>query len=220
MVDFAQCYDEWATITTIDASAQFSEYASLTSDLQANAGTIASLNTLGLDNTNKVVGIALNGVFIFTAISDYGLDPFFPKAFGTKQNVQKVPIDQCLGSTETDSTYRYYMYSPCMFDGVSLRAQAKLCQVEGNYELCSKNPTWHALAYTPNPVKTIYPIGLAKDGKVIYGPYKADGTLWGACDVDICNGRNFDSDHYGYVATMFFPYTVGCWGPGSRGANV
>ena len=158
----------------------------------------------------------MNGVFIFTAISDYGLDAFFPKAFGSKTNVKYVEIDQCLGSSDTDSTYRYYMYSPCMFSGVSLRSQAKLCRNEKNYELCHKNPTWHALAYTPAQVKTIHPIGLAKDGKVIYGPYRADGELWGPCDVDICNGRNFDATHYGYVATMFFPYTVGCWGPGNR----
>src|SRR4051794_14936050 len=69
-------------------------------------------------------------------------------------------------------------------------------------------------------MKNIRPLGIARDGKVIYGPFKDNGELWGPCDVDICNGRTFDATHYGYVATMFFPYTVGCWGPGNRGANV
>ena len=39
----------------------------------------------------------------------------------------------------------------------------------------------------------ILPIGLAKDGHIIYGPYRIDGTLWQTCDVDICNGRMIDS---------------------------
>ncbi len=59
------------------------------------------------------------------------------------------------------------------------------------------------------------PIGTAKDGRLIYGPFKADGTLWQPCDVDICNGRK-DGDYYYYVSSMFFPYFVGCWGPGSK----
>jgi hypothetical protein len=107
-----------------------------------------------------------------------------------------------------------------MHSGVALRSQPSYCRENPDYELCQKNILWHANAYTPVPVKTIFPIGLARDGKVIYGPYNSNGELWNPCDVDMCNGRNMDSTHYGYVATMFFPYTVGCWGPGNRGANV
>jgi hypothetical protein len=69
-------------------------------------------------------------------------------------------------------------------------------------------------------MKTIIPIGLAKDGRVIYGPYKTNGNLWQPCDVDVCNGRIFAQDYYGYVATMFFPYMVGCWGPGSEALDL
>ena len=129
-------------------------------------------------------------------------------------------FDQCLGTVGSDNTYKYYMYSPCIYSSVSLRAEPSICVENSNYELCKKNPTWHALLYTPTEVKTISPIGLAKDGRVIYGPYKENGELWNSCDVDICNGRVFGTEYYGYVATMFFPYTVGCWGPGNRGANV
>jgi len=59
------------------------------------------------------------------------------------------------------------------------------------------------------------PIGLAKDGRVIYGPFRIDGTTWESCDVDICNGRMMNG-FYGYVTTGFFPYTVGCFGPGTN----
>jgi len=59
------------------------------------------------------------------------------------------------------------------------------------------------------------PIGLAKDGRIIYGPFKADGSVWQPCDVDVCNGVYFGVEIYSYVATMFHPYFVGCWGPGT-----
>ena len=55
-------------------------------------------------------------------------------------------------------------------------------------------------------------IGLAKDGHVIIGPYKPDGTNWG-CDRDVCNGV-FVNSSYVYVGSDHFPYVVGCWGPG------
>lgn len=56
--------------------------------------------------------------------------------------------------------------------------------------------------------------GLAKDGHVIYGPYNGSGELWACGDVDVCNGFWLDDGSYGYASTTFFPYLVGCWGPG------
>ena len=62
--------------------------------------------------------------------------------------------------------------------------------------------------------------GLTKDGRVLYGPKDKDlGRNTTPCDLDVCNGQfvqdaNGD-DVYGYFATDFHPYTVGCWGPGN-----
>jgi len=47
---------------------------------------------------------------------------------------------------------------------------------------------------------------------MIFGPYNSTGNLWQPCDVDACNGVLL-SGSYVYLATMFHPYTVGCWGP-------
>ena len=59
-----------------------------------------------------------------------------------------------------------------------------------------------------------WPIGLAKDGHMIMGPYKGtDGSTWGCADRDVCNGAFID-DVYVYVGSETFPYVVGCWGPG------
>lgn len=66
----------------------------------------------------------------------------------------------------------------------------------------------------PAQLQTKIPIGIAKDGRIIYGPFKSDGTLWQPCDVDVCNGVR-DGNYYYYVATMFHPYLVGCFGPGN-----
>lgn len=63
--------------------------------------------------------------------------------------------------------------------------------------------------------KTLTPIGISKDGHIIYGPYDASGNLWKACDVDVCNGLLINS-RYAYVATNFHPYFVGCFGPGNK----
>lgn len=59
-----------------------------------------------------------------------------------------------------------------------------------------------------------YPIGIALDGHIIWGPFKDETTVFDSCDVDICNGRVIGGQ-YGYVANIRHPYFVGCWGPGN-----
>lgn len=56
--------------------------------------------------------------------------------------------------------------------------------------------------------------GLAKDGRPIYTPMYDGGKSVDDCDVDVCNGFDLDG-HYSYVSTLFHPYIVGCYGPGS-----
>ena len=58
-------------------------------------------------------------------------------------------------------------------------------------------------------MKSLNPIGIAKDGHIVWGPYKANGAAWGPCDVDVCNGA-WVGGYYGYVATDFHPYLPAC----------
>ncbi len=58
-------------------------------------------------------------------------------------------------------------------------------------------------------------VGIAKDGHLIYGPYKEDGSFWGCADHDVCNGAFIDGN-YAYVSTKTFPYILGCFGPGPQ----
>jgi hypothetical protein len=64
-------------------------------------------------------------------------------------------------------------------------------------------------------IKTLIPVGIARDGHFIYGPYNQDGKLWTKCEVDVCNGKIINGK-YAYVMTTFHPYTIGCWGPGEK----
>jgi len=85
---------------------------------------------------------------------------------------------------------------------------------------CNSDPvTFAENIYDTNGWSSLNPIGIAKDGHIIWGPFDADGDLWGDCDVDVCNGIQVDG-YYGYAATGFHPYIVGCWGPGNYPADM
>jgi len=60
------------------------------------------------------------------------------------------------------------------------------------------------------------PIGLARDGHIILGPWNGDGDRWSCSNRDVCNGAfvGENKDTYAYVGSDTFPYVVGCWGPG------
>lgn len=165
-----------------------------------------------LANSDQIVGIAINGVFLFAGTSQLGYDAFYPKAWGQKKNPVALTFDVCLGTAQTFNTYRYHMFSPCIYTN-ALKDVSALCSSD-DYPLCGSDPRQHAISYIPEQLQTKLPIGLAKDGRVIYGPYKTDGTLWQPCDVDICNGRREGRNYY-YVSSLFHPYFVGCWGPGN-----
>ena len=59
-----------------------------------------------------------------------------------------------------------------------------------------------------------FPIGIALDGHIVWGPFKEENRVYRHCDVDICNGSVING-RYGYVSSLNHPYFVGCWGPGN-----
>jgi hypothetical protein len=68
-------------------------------------------------------------------------------------------------------------------------------------------------SWLERPYREVF--GLSFDGRPIYSPYYNDGTAYGDCDVDVCNGMEIDGE-YAYVATFFHPYIMGCYGPGNN----
>jgi hypothetical protein len=85
----------------------------------------------------------------------------------------------------------------------------------GKYNNSDINTTLRAAWATKDRI----PIGISKDGRVIYSPTYTAGTVYDDCDVDICNGIMI-SGQYSYVSTFYHPYVIGCYGPGSTPKDI
>ena len=164
---------------------------------------------------NKAIGIAFNGVLIFPSVLADSKDPYYPRAETKAERalLTHVNPDACLGTTHAsdEQAYHYYTMSPCITPSIA-QLYAFTCEDDPN---CKENKVEYLTSNFSSSLQTILPVGLAKDGHIIYGPYRIDGSLWEPCDVDVCNGR-FINGYYSYVMTTFHPYTVGCWGPGNN----
>jgi hypothetical protein len=101
--------------------------------------------------------------------------------------------DSCDGHPQVSSAYHYHSASSCVLESLDPgTGQSKL-------------------------------IGWAFDGFGIYGPRDADGNELTSADLDECHGTTSKvkfngkkQNIYHYVATVDFPYTVGCF----RGTNA
>lgn len=197
-------------ITTLLCDNEVAASENMLYDLERNYNDV-SLG-MPLSDLSEYVGVTFNGVLIHTAFSDFGFDGISPKLWGTHKTFRNITLDQCLGTSYQlrGNVYHYQSFSPCIFTN-QIQTQSGVCK---NLTSCKKDPVQYAIngAYPSNNQRKLAPIGLARDGRVIYGPYKNDGSLWQPCEVDICNGVYLNGN-YVYVSTTFFPYTVGCWGP-------
>lgn len=85
---------------------------------------------------------------------------------------------------EFKGNLHYHMMSPCIVEPETYGKNVGPCRPDTD---CGKNIVDWALGGYDN-FKSLTPIGIAKDGHIIWGPYKDDGTVWSDCDVDMCNG--------------------------------
>lgn len=84
--------------------------------------------------------------------------------------------DACLGNSDYSSFYHYYSFSPCIFDSTAkILSTAKSCD---DVTTCTSNKLTYSSSYLTTKNKGLTPVGIAKDGHVIYGPYNALGSLW------------------------------------------
>lgn len=159
------------------------------------------------------VGVSFNGALIGWG-NALGQDVFKPRVGLDSINAT---LDQCLGfvnSLRYVDQYRYFSFSPCMTTPSSTikLAQPTLC---GADDACEKDPFKYAIENMDPTYKDLKVVGIARDGHLIYGPYKDAINLWQPTEVDICNGKIINGK-YAYVMTFFFPYTVGCYGPATN----
>lgn len=88
-------------------------------------------------NSNGIVGIALNGVPIYTGTSELKYDAFYPKGYSLYKNPKIVNADLCMGAVSTAGFYKYYAYSPCIFNYELKYASSRgLC---ADQALCSED---------------------------------------------------------------------------------
>lgn len=157
-----------------------------------------------------MVGVALSGVVLLNGVSINSVDPLYPAVYGTVTDASAAveSFDSCLGHpTPSGGLYHYHVMAPCSISttyGSTPKSCSQVTSCNG-YEL-----TYGEAAYS----KSLQPTAIAKDGHIIWGAYNSNGALWDDCDVDVCNGAVIDG-YYGYAATSFHPYFVGCWGPGN-----
>lgn len=111
-----------------------------------------------------VAGVALDGTLILTAASTQGTDPYYPKGLSAELPMIKLTdMDTCLGSVDPSTqTYSYRMLSPCLAQGFTPPDQS--CDQSPE---CSGN--LHKYATSPHRNSSI--LGIAKDGRVLVGPY-------------------------------------------------
>jgi hypothetical protein len=121
-----------------------------------------------------MIGVTLNGVPIYNANSASGEDAIFPSSGSVFDDIG---LDECLGSNTEDGVYYYRTISPCMLPPGLMKTNIDFCNMN---PACNEDKLKFALSFFDKhpQYKKLTTIGLAKDGRLIYGPYKNDGTLW------------------------------------------
>ncbi len=172
----------------------------------------ADYTNSGTLTADSVVGVAFTGVIFLKAVSTDLIDPLFPAVYAdvTDTDSAKEHFDSCLAHPQDAGVYHYHVFAPCVVSADTYAATPLACAE-------SADCTDDVLAYGEDAYanyQSITPIGVAKDGRIIYGPYNDDGELVSSCDVDVCNGATINGN-YGYFATNFHPYVPACFGPGN-----
>ena len=64
-----------------------------------------------------LVGMALDGVVLFNAVSANSVDPFYPKSYtlnGVSYTAATEMVDGCGGHPQDNGLYHYHMAMPCI----------------------------------------------------------------------------------------------------------
>lgn len=157
-----------------------------------------------IENIDRLVGVALDGVPIYTALNQ-NLDDIFQDEMDAGGRFR---IDRCGGTYgPTPDGYRYhYRVMPTCILNTNLMAKRRQEYIADVHEL---------LQYFYD-IDGPQVLGFTKTGFPIYTPFDKRGRLQE--DLDSCNGKFVDNS-YGYYVTLSFPYISGCDGPGVLGSD-
>lgn len=175
------------------------------------------------------LGMSLSGGFIAPGVSGTGYDEFYPNltwpAYANISGGYKAPeYDRCMTHVDHTGFLHSHLLGGCNSGGMSNYTSYKNatgCAVDNP----GATPSWCRAHTVDYGLQQWYgnqsrkPVGLAVDGHIIWSPYKDDGTLYSACEVDQCNGL-YVGGYYGFALTTFLPYNVGCFGGSNQAYNV
>ena len=181
---------------------------------------ICSTSTMGMG----IVGIATNGVALFSPLSMQSVDPFYPPFGYSAENV-----DLCMAHPNNFGTYHYHMASPCLMGTTLSEPIGNTACYSSLTSSCVNKFSGTGNVMAKNCVKNCdsgvgfskgssnIPIGIYFNGYFVYGPYDDSGNS--IKGLDQCNGK-FVNGIYQYYSTSTFPYMAGCNGPGSYTASL
>lgn len=186
---------------------------------------------------DKLIGIAIDGVPIYTAVGIGGYDVLQPS--GSFADIEPMRVDECggtYGPTPDGIRYHYRTIPTCvlppldplaMWDESKWATQSVLADFESviiawnsgkdiyrdrrKRYVEDSHDLLEAFKGTPGQ-KSAQVLGWTLEGNPIYSPYNHRGLLHE--DMDNCNGKFDEHGEYGYYSKPTFPYLVGCIGPG------
>jgi len=157
-------------------------------------------------NSKGVTGIASYGGYVTTTALT-GVTSSTCTGYGCSYSASKWTSGACTCSSSTTCTKAggTWTSSACYFNTYC----AKACSTSTDMSQNANN--FVPASFTAAGATRTTFIGIAYDGRPIYGPFDSDGKIFSA--VDICNGAYDQDGNYVYVAQLTWPYLVGCWGP-------
>jgi hypothetical protein len=151
---------------------------------------------------DKLVGIALDGIPIYSGLSANGCDVFSEICGNNTYS-----LDKCGGSygaTSDGWRYHYRVAPTCLQESVVVASALRKIAVGDVAELWED---FYSGLNDPMPML----VGYTLTGHDIYSPFASDGSVHES--LDNCNGKMVNGS-YTYFSTLSFPYVVGCDGPG------
>lgn len=151
-------------------------------------------------NVDEPTGIAIDGVLIYSGTLRDGEDALY--AVEGSDDAER--IDRCGGtlSATADNLYHYRAMPACVLGSTWEDTEdLRKTYVSDVHELLDSFEAYKGPRL----------IGVGLDGYPIYSPYTDRGLL--QAGLDNCNGK-VTNNSYAYYVTPWFPYTIGCFGPG------
>ena len=195
------------TVNWMPATSGSSNYASTALDTSAKTDEIlCDISRTAKTNMNSWSGYTQNYSSGGSSSDPYGTQSgvffsggalFNSLAAGNTDAVEGEAdtLDVCLSHPTPQSQFHYHYWSGCAVAGYGFHSTTDapaLCRATTN---CTTKPAEVTMGAGSNSQSTYFsasnydkPIGIARDGHMIIGPYKDASTRWSCSNRDVCNG--------------------------------